>query len=364
MNRFSIVATRRGAGTFSVHPVVHFLLLFWGLGFVGVRAKADAGFFRTDEAPAAVEKAALATYRYVALNDPPLSVPKSDYGVLVARYKENEFLKRLVSAELRECREKDLESCPISYKESGTAFVTGTSHDRIVTSSHNLDSDKRRYREFLGTPEGRLTHIYVGTDEPTLMRNMRLSFQLYDRNGDVVFDTRREGDFANPEVMGFGEMMNWKKGFHANAESDSAVDFTSIKLSRPVGEVSLDLRKDLAGVGEDLFLIGFPVATRGRISQEHAPDSNGMSQYYSRGKVCKVATVLQFMFGPAFVADPARDAQIAQNILYSDTESLPGFMGGPLLDKDGRVAAILVDQWGMSRKEFYTLNNGITVHSK
>lgn len=322
---------------------------------------ADAGFNRLPDtkAPEVVSRAGKATYQYVLLAEPPYSYPSDKYEYLLKNLGDN-FVDELVRREVLRCKAENLPNCQFPYGGSGSAFVVGENRDRLLTVRHNFEIDIDRYQTFLKSPAGERNHIHIGNDEPTLMRNMPLHFQLYDQNLNLVFDTRRTGDFARPEVMGFGEMVKWEKGFHG----ETTVDFASIQVSRPIGEVSLELRRDRAKTGEKLWVIGYPRKTDTRVQLEKAPDSDGHSQFFSVGNVYSAADVHLFMSGPKYAPDPQLEASVEKIFLYTDTEAVNGFSGSPVVDESGRVAGILAGDWAVSDPRFYTLKNAIVLNSE
>jgi hypothetical protein len=330
---------------------------------VSLAAHAGPGFFKASspQAPAIVREASSGIYRYVLLAaNSPYIIAAKEYDAAIAKLSTGHFVDRLISQNVEACKAALASTCQIPYAGAGTAFITGPNHDLLVTVAHNLQTDAQRYHDYLDSPDGKAFHIWLGQDEETLMRNMPLNFVLFDAGGKPVFDTRSANDYANPEVMGTADMVNRIVGFHGQ----TPVDFVSIRLSRPVGNKSLALREDRASVGEKLTVVGFPEPTKTRQFGENVPDSDGIAQVYSTGAVLSVPSVLQFMYGPTFVKDAARDEKIASSITYTDSEAVQGFSGSPVLDEQGRVAGILDGNWSATPAQFYMPNNAIILHSE
>jgi hypothetical protein len=320
-----------------------------------------AGFHRPGNPNASPEivNASKATYSYVLISNPPYSYPAKDYDRLLKELGQN-FVDELVRKEILQCQSDQKPTCEFPYGGSGTAFVVGPQRNRLITVRHNLELDVELHQKRLETELGKRMHIHIGEDEPTLSRNMSLNFQLYDRNGELAFDTRRPGDYARPEVLGFGEMVNWVKGFHG----ETTVDFVSIELSRSVGDVGLEFRTDRAKPGEKLAVVGFPRVSTTRSQLDSQPDSDGKSQYYSTGEVFTAADVHLFMTGPKYTSDPELEAQVEDVFLYTDSEAVKGFSGAPVIDESGKVAGILVGDWAIAHPVFYIPKNAIVLHSE
>lgn len=335
-----------------------------GLLFYSIGVYAGPGFFLPEakDAPHEILGARSAVYRYAIFASDPTVVPETSYAdELLKRKNRGNYIDLLSAHEILDCQAAKLKICEVHFAGSGTAFVVGPDRDHLLTVNHNLNWDKASYDLSLKSGERQDLQIHVGPDQAAISRNMFLSFVLFDSEGRIAFDTRFSGDSAYPELLGSGLMVNWTKSMLG----DDAVDFAYIKLNRPVGETSLELSDTPPVAGETLSTLGFPEVTGSRRVLENKLNSDGISQFYSPGAVMPNDVVLKFMNGPEFLKDPEAELSDlrdkAPQIFFTDGECVSGFSGSPLINRQGKVAGLVVSKWNKADQPFYLPNNLIAL---
>ena len=175
---------------------------------------------------------------------------------------------------------------------------------------------------------------------PDLRPGMRLEFQLQDRDGRLVFDTRRAGDHAKVEFAGRETWVRLADGSEPpKVVQASASDFVRILLSRALDGHVFESAAREPIPGEQIYALGWPSETQNRRPSFGEPDSDGRTLRFTAGRV---TDDVPFEIVDWKERTERFDASSFAELMFLTTADCElGMSGSPIVDAGGRVLGIL-----------------------
>jgi hypothetical protein len=318
-----------------------------GIILLGSAAQAAPGFYADwTKAPPAVSHAAASVYRLAVVS------PEIGFRVTIDRlsqYKASlkakladakltgaEFRWRMYEAETPDqdgsVRVRDLVACATGFlwKDKST----------LLTVRHSFTD------YFLGFPVG----FYAAntySEARSAIASAPPEMVIFDRNDKVILDSRKG---RKPVALGFNGHWNILNSVNPLLTRWDLVtrrliaDVVEIKLPIQLEGSPLEFVSASVSIGKDAYLVSFPGQTTGRLTQQGAPDSDGLSQRYSYGKVMTVPEPYLRNLIRHSPAPGAVDPYVASHV-FNDADANHGTSGAPILTSDGKVAGIYTTHW-------------------
>lgn len=291
---------------------------------------ADVGFLSVSDPsiPPAVRESAKSVYFLSGLTSSfegaKLQVKLNDGAYLNSIQAPEKFWQKL---QFDACSISGAKVCTIFDRQlKGTAFVF-KSQNTVATNFHNVreqvsteyrlspasESHELRLRRIAKMP---VTIGLVAPDEEPLLHSSEATLRL---------------DFAtgNKSMMVAGELLE-------NAVELRLLDYVEIVAPTRLG-IPLKPAKKAPKIGDTLYLVGYPRKTTDR-AEFGKQDSNGNSQYIAVGKQISMQN---FEANSGQHLDPLRRRDYTEHLLFTSMDCEAGFSGGPILNAEGEVVAIL-----------------------
>ncbi|NJL23777.1 MAG: trypsin-like peptidase domain-containing protein [Calothrix sp. SM1_5_4] len=229
-------------------------------------------------------------------------------------------------------RDRDLrKACPISFDiRQGTGFLA-QSGSTLWTNAHTIEG-------FLEAVE-KFENISM-MDQLKNKREMRVF--IFDAEGRLLLDPYQDKVVA--QLLPEATLMAKRRGSFYAEDSD----YMALSLSREIGSPLPVARGNLAA-GDRVFVLGFPLCTGCKPENiwieepedfaDRAPgvNSDGKGLKVSSGVVHKPEELLSF-FG---IQESLLRSWRLERIVFNSADSNHGSSGGPLLNENGEVVAIL-----------------------
>lgn len=220
---------------------------------------------------------------------------------------------------------------PVVFQGGGSAFLLGNAKT-LVTAVHLFEG------AYFGREWDKVSNS-PNIDDPKTFPHLRNilnhppDFLLFDSNGRIVFDTRREGDSA--EIRFFPPRAFTRKQKNNTLNSLLNIvnfDYFALTLNRNDLGTPLEIAEHAPRLEETVYTVGFPVKTQDRKRKHNAIDSDGFAIHATIGIV----------EGPDFIAEDLSEKErtLAKSLLLSDNDSVDGLSGGPILNASGKVVSI------------------------
>ncbi|MCX6119112.1 MAG: serine protease [Proteobacteria bacterium] len=304
LNRFAVTlfAVLCAAATASAEP--------------GLRLSGDAAI------PSDVASQEPGVLQLIPLDAEPWIVTLDSYESTIARVKDLGLVGNLITDRIRICTEKKWSYCDINTTTTATAFLA-KDQTTLWSVRHNFDRQLNSFRS-------KLRRSLDAAGKAKALDAFEPAFLLYDSQGNLLFDTRAEKDFASFELLGNDDLVHI-------AGSSKATDVVSLKLSRPIDRKPLPVRETYSSIGDATYILGFPMETKLRETQHSAPDSDGRSYRVSIGKVLDPRSSI-IGAGGTLTDDDAN--LMSELFVLTDADGVPGQSGGPIVDTKGNVIGV------------------------
>lgn len=301
------------------------ILFFLSVVFCGSITSADPGLVRigaqanNQNVPKNIIDKSDAVLRLVTLDSEPMYVVGTKwfkYFEKVSPYR-NQILSKLFHAEILRCEHNHLRQCPIYLrKEMASAFI-GLKPNMIFTVRHIFDFELNKL---------------VGTS------GAELSFLLLDGNDNVIFDSRLGGYKARVKFIGNPARLLVGTEIKGFPLTDLASDFLAIELNKNVGTQALSFAPEKAPLQSSVYALGFATPTFNRENYGRS-DAQGLGLYLAKGKV--ISPEQSFFRASRLVISNLQARALEQMLVFHDADTVGGQSGGPLLNENGEVIAII-----------------------
>ncbi len=332
--------------------------------------QAEMGFYTLDSEfiPDAVRESAKSVYKIVFIDGDfdlieGLNNTQSMLDGLKGDLDDPDSFPRItdfvIAMQLDFCIKQNLDPCVYAksklYSASATAFLAEAA-DSLWTNMHNLDGQTSTYMDWCQKSNDFETCLSMLKDRP-------LFFALYDKDQDRLFSAR-EGDvakvshapeFASTYVPGALKIENRSK----ITIWDQISDFIEIKLSKEVG-TPLKFVDETSSIGRTGFVLGYPAQTENRMDLFGKPDAPGEEFRVSFGKI------ISFYEAQDAVGRPFPKTEFYDNFdryyvnVFADT--MFGNSGGPIVNENGDVLAILSESNFSPELEEPSMVMGLSIH--
>ncbi|MEZ4813943.1 MAG: trypsin-like peptidase domain-containing protein [Bdellovibrionota bacterium] len=277
---------------------------------------AEEGLFKVKDTrvPGAIEIAGESVLQMVLVGEPAQKIAAASYDTYLRSNPGENFILFLTIEKVKRCKERGLSFCEINFQSYGSAFLTD---------------------------DGKILWTAKHVIQPQL--GSKLSFELYNSDGEKLFDSTDSKDQVELLLAGNGDIIQKR---HANEFviddnlKQLTSDYAKLKLNRNLAIRALRIASQKPQINQRVFTVGYANVTGYR-----APTSNGGVKTRSRVAIGMVTPYSEARPNETPQQKQNRDALdsfASQHLIIMDLDGLPGQSGSPVLNESGEVVGIFI----------------------
>lgn len=278
---------------------------------------AEEGLFKIKDTkvPGSIEIASESVLQMVLTGEPAQRIPAASYNAYIASNPGENFVLHLTIQKIKQCRDRSQPFCDIRYKSYGSAFLTDDGRT-LWTAKHVI--------------------------EPQL--GGKLSFELYNGDGELLFDSTDSKDQVTLVYTGDGNIIqkrHEREFIIDDGMKQLSSDYAKLRLNRNLAIRALRISTKRPLPNERVFAAGYAnvsgyramatvgggVKTRSRVAigfvRNYVEENSGENPAQKQNRI---------MFNNF----------TSQHLIVMDLDGLPGQSGSPVFNESGEVVGIFV----------------------
>jgi hypothetical protein len=284
------------------------------LFFFSALLNAEEGMFRAKDTrvPGVIEIAGESVLQIVLMGNHPQEIPQSAYNSYLYANPGENFVTYLAIQRVKKCKEDYKVICELPYVSYGSAFVTDDGRS-LWTARHVVEAQL----------------------------SGKLAFELYNSDGEKVFDTSDSKDMATLSVVGREELVQKR---HANVLLDDGLlkftsDYAKINLNHALAIRSLRISNKKPKENEKVYTVGYAnIALRAPTAQSGVKTRSRVAIGTVKSSVGRVANEK-----PQEKQRRLASEQLtSQHLIIMDLDGIHGQSGSPVINESGEVVGIYI----------------------
>lgn len=278
---------------------------------------AEEGLFKIKDTkvPGAIEIASESVLQMVLLGEPAQQIPAANYQAYLNANAAENFVLSLTIQKIRKCKDEGRALCEVKFKSYGSAFVTDDGRT-LWTAKHVV--------------------------EPQL--GGKLQFQLYNGDGEMLFDSTDSKDQVSIVFAGNGNLIqkrHEREFIIDEGMKQLSSDYVKLRLNRNLAVRPLRISNRRPETNQRVFAAGYAnvssyrtMATLGGNTKTRSRVAIGIVRPYTDAAPNENPAQKQSRL--------AMDRFTSDHLIIMDMDGLPGQSGSPVFNESGEVVGIFV----------------------
>jgi len=300
---------------------MNFRLSFYMVSLCTVLSvQAQEGLFKVKDTkvPGVIEIAGESVLQIVLTGEVTQRIPAASYDAYLRSDPRENLVLALTVKKIQRCKERSLPICDINYQGHGSGFITDDG--RTLWSARHV-FEKQLFGKV----------------------NPKLSFELYNADGEMLFDSADSKDQVSIASVGDGNIIQKQhadKFILDDGLRQLCSDYIKLKLNRNLAVRALRISSKKPQLDQRVYSVGYA-----SISNYRAVANTGAVKNRSRVAIGTVSPPSERSPSEAPAQQQSRlayESVANQHLLVMHLDGLPGQSGSPVLNESGEVVGIFV----------------------